>query len=136
VLQLDDFTPSQLGEIRPLLWRRVPSREWVKKRLPTYSPIAWAFALRISCKAMTDLKAKHRRWAREEALRSVGPRLWRYLSARAQPYELPGVIEGLWRLPVGEMRCGIGSCGVPRPSMADYVRGPEATREVTAASAC
>ena len=72
---------------------------------------------------MTDLKAKHCRWAREEALRSVRPRLWRYLSARAQPYELPGLIEDLWRLPVGEMRCGIGSCGVPRPSLADYVMG-------------
>jgi hypothetical protein len=29
--------------------------------------------------------------------------------------------------------CDIGSCGVPRPSLADYVRGPQATPEATAA---
>jgi hypothetical protein len=31
---------------------------------------------------------------------------------------------------------GIGSGGVPSPSLADYVRGPAATRAATAAAAC
>ena len=31
---------------------------------------------------------------------------------------------------------GIGLLGVPRPSLADYVRGPAATRAATAAAAC
>ncbi len=31
--------------------------------------------------------------------------------------------------------CGIGPCGVPRPSLADYVRRPKATRGRTAAGA-
>jgi len=34
------------------------------------------------------------------------------------------------------LHCGIGSCGVPRPSLADYVRGPKATRGAIAAEAC
>jgi len=33
-------------------------------------------------------------------------------------------------------RCGIGSCRVPRPSLADSVRGPTATLAATVAAAC
>jgi hypothetical protein len=29
---------------------------------------------------------------------------------------------------MGNIGCGIGSCGVPRPSLADYVTGPGATK--------
>lgn len=43
-------------------------------------------------------------WDRKDAIESIRPRLWQYLSARAQLYELPGVVENLWRLPAGEMR--------------------------------
>ena len=32
--------------------------------------------------------------------------------------------------------CGIGSWGARCPSLADYVKGPAATRSVTAAAAC
>ena len=33
------------------------------------------------------------------------------------------------------VRCGVGPCRVPRPSLADYVRGPTAPRAATAAAA-
>ena len=32
--------------------------------------------------------------------------------------------------------CGIGSCGVPRPSLGGYVRGTGATARATAAGGC
>ena len=48
------------------------------------------------------------------------------------PTLVPEKLDQMAALPLGAahgtdafVRCGIGSCGVPRPRMADYVRGPE-----------
>jgi hypothetical protein len=51
-----------------------------------------------------SLKAEYEKWDRKTALESIRPRMWQYLSARAELHQIPGVVESLWRLPAGEMR--------------------------------
>jgi hypothetical protein len=45
-------------------------------------------------------------------------------------------IEDVGEILIHVEGCGIGSCGVPRPSLADYVMETEATRGATAAGGC
>ena len=71
----------------------------------------------------------------EDAILQVAPSLFGetriYLDAKRKI----GTRGRTRNIPDGYL-CGIGPCGVPRPSLADYVIGTGATRGATAAGTC